>query len=93
MPDQSTWTLPGSEISELKEGEVLIRNECISLDPAMRGRLNDGRSYIPHVQIDRALVPMPTCSGTPGMTACFGILEVGEIKKGDVVVVSGAAGR
>ncbi|MEL7160419.1 MAG: NADP-dependent oxidoreductase, partial [Bacteroidota bacterium] len=111
-------------------------------DPAMRGWMNDARSYIPPVeiggvmragtigevvrannhpkfkagdvltgwggvqqysvtdganyyQVDTSLVPMPTYIGTlgmPGMTAYFGILEVGKIKEGDVVLISGAAG-
>ena len=32
------------------------------------------------------------CSGSPGMTAYFGLIDVGEPKEGDTVVVSGAAG-
>jgi hypothetical protein len=142
LPDQDTWTLTETEVPALKEGEVLIENHYASLDPAMRGWINDARSYIPPVQIgevmragtigkvvdvnkhpkykvgdvltgwggvqeysvtdgtsyypvDTKLVPMPTYIGTlgmPGMTAYFGILEVGKIKEGDIVVVSGAAG-
>jgi len=142
MPTKDTWTLTETGIPDLKDGEVLVENHYVSLDPAMRGWLNDARSYIPPVQIgevmragtigkvvkannhpvfkvgdvitgwggvqeysvtdgtnyyqvDTSLVPMPTYIGTlgmPGMTAYFGILEVGKIKQGDVVVVSGAAG-
>lgn len=142
MPTSDTWTLTETEVPELKDGEVLIRNHYVSLDPAMRGWLNDARSYIPPVQlgevmragtvgeviksnnhphfkvgdvlsgwggvqeytvtdganyyqVDTRLAPMPTYIGTlgmPGMTAYFGILEVGKLKDGDVVVVSGAAG-
>ncbi len=54
--------------------------------------VTDGTGYYP---VDTSLAPMPTYIGTlgmPGMTAYFGILEVGKIKEGDVVVVSGAAG-
>jgi len=46
-------------------------------------------------KVDDALAPMPKYLGTlgmPGMTAYFGILEVGKIKEGDIVLVSGAAG-
>ena len=46
-------------------------------------------------QVDDKLAPMPmylSVLGMPGMTAYFGILEVGKIKKGDTVLVSGAAG-
>jgi NADPH-dependent curcumin reductase CurA len=46
-------------------------------------------------KIDVKLAPLPTylnVLGMPGMTAYFGLLEVGEPKEGDTVVVSGAAG-
>jgi hypothetical protein len=46
-------------------------------------------------KVDDTLAPMPMYLGTlgmPGMTAYFGILEVGKIKEGDIVLVSGAAG-
>jgi len=45
--------------------------------------------------IDPGIASLPTYLGTlgmPGMTAYFGILEVGKIREGDVVLVSGAAG-
>ena len=142
MPDHETWKLVETEIPVLNEGEVLIQNHYISLDPAMRGWMNDAPSYIPPVaigdvmragsigkviksnnhpkynvgdvltgwggvqqynitngdgfyQVDTKLAPMPMYIGTlgmPGMTAYFGILEVGKIKEGDIVLVSGAAG-
>jgi NADPH-dependent curcumin reductase CurA len=140
--DASTWSLETNPIPELEEGQVLVKNHYISLDPAMRGWMNEGKSYIAPVEIgavmragsvgevikvknhptfkvgdfisghggvqqyvatdgkgyykvDPKLAPLPTYIGTlgmPGMTAYFGILEVGKIKEGDVVVVSGAAG-
>ena len=46
-------------------------------------------------KVDDTMVPMPKYLGVlgmPGMTAYFGILNVGKIKAGDVVLVSGAAG-
>ena len=46
-------------------------------------------------KVDDSKVPMPlfiSTLGMPGMTAYFGITEVGKIKEGDVVLVSGAAG-
>ena len=46
-------------------------------------------------KVDDSIVPMPKylgALGMPGMTAYFGILQVGKIKKGDIVLVSGAAG-
>ena len=142
LPDKETWELIESKIQELNDGEMLIAQEYISLDPAMRGWMNQTRSYIPPVEIGdvmragsvgkviktkgKTLFQVgdylsgwggvqnfcitkgenfhkvdPSRSslssyigilGMPGMTAYFGILEVGEIKEGDVVLVSGAAG-
>jgi hypothetical protein len=46
-------------------------------------------------KVDPDLAPLPRylgAFGMPGMTAYFGILEVGELKEGDIVLVSGAAG-
>jgi NADPH-dependent curcumin reductase CurA len=142
LPEADTWRLEENEIPELAEGEVLIQQHYISLDPAMRGWMNDSKSYIEPIQIgdvmragsigkviksnnhptfkvgdcltswggvqqyvatngdgwykvDDNLAPMPKyigALGMPGMTAYFGILEVGKIKEGDIVLVSGAAG-
>jgi len=141
LPEKDTWTLKESEIPTIKEGEVLVRQDYISLDPAMRGWMNDTKSYIPPVgigdvmragsvgeviesqhpdyeagdfltgwggvqqyvatdakgwyKVEPSLAPLTTYIGTlgmPGMTAYFGILEVGKIKEGDIVLVSGAAG-
>ncbi|MGW3043360.1 NADP-dependent oxidoreductase [Kitasatospora sp. NPDC001159] len=121
--------------------EFLGRTRYISLDPAMRGWLDDRPSYLPPVgldevmransvvevvasnhqkfqvgdhvvgafgvqeyavsdgkgalKVDPALAPLSTylgALGMPGMTAYFGLLEVGALKEGETVVVSGAAG-
>ena len=37
-------------------GEVLVKNEWLSLDPYMRGRMNDVKSYVPPVQIGEVMV-------------------------------------
>ena len=142
FPDATTWKLETMAIPELEEGEILIEHHYISLDPAMRGWMNDTKSYIPPIElnhvmragaigkvinnnnnskfeigdcvtswggvqqytvsngdgwykVDEKLASMPMYLGTlgmPGMTAYFGILEVGNIKEGDIVLVSGAAG-
>ncbi len=141
LPEKDTWKLVETEIPTPSDGEILVKSEYISLDPAMRGWLNDVKSYIAPVQInevmraggvgkviasnnpsfsigdhvygnpgvqqytvtdgkgwhkvDPKLAPLPTYTGAlgmPGMTAYFGILEVGELKEGDTVLVSGAAG-
>ena len=140
--DASTWVLESNPIPEIQEGEILVKQHYVSLDPAMRGWMNDARSYIEPMAIgsvmragtvgevvrankhekfkigdfvygqggvqqytvsdgkgyhlvDPNVAPLPTYLGVlgmPGMTAYFGILEVGEIKEGDIVLVSGAAG-
>jgi NADPH-dependent curcumin reductase CurA len=141
LPEKDTWELIETEIPTPGDGEILVEQYYISLDPAMRGWMNDAKSYIPPVQIgevmragaagkvlksnnpkfkegdyvygwggvqqysvsdgqtfykvDKNLVPLPVYTGTlgmPGMTAYFGILEVGKIKEGEIVLVSGAAG-
>ncbi|KAL9005499.1 MAG: hypothetical protein Q9188_001736 [Gyalolechia gomerana] len=128
--------------ADLKDGEVLFKTLYLSLDPAMRGWLNDTRSYIPPVKIgeimrgasvgiitatkssnypvgtyvtatagwseyvvlqekDLQTVELPKNGrvtdtlgvlGMTGLTAYFGLLDVGKVKAGDFVVVSGAAG-
>ena len=124
-------------------GELLVAISHVSLDPAMRGWVSEGKSYVPPVQIgetmraagigqvvqsnradlqpgdlvqgmlswqDFVLIsgkqtwPLEKIStqlpltdrlsvyGLTGVTAYFGMLEVGAVRGGDVVVVSGAAG-
>ena len=139
--DASTWSVQIHPVPEIGEGEILVKQHYISLDPAMRGWMNAGKSYIEPVeigsvmragsagqvvasknpkfkvgqyvvgsggvqqyavtdgkgfyQVDPAIAPLTTyigALGMPGMTAYFGILEVGKIQEGDVVLVSGAAG-
>lgn len=142
LPKSSTWIFQETEIPEPKDGDVLIKQHYISLDPAMRGWMRDVKSYIPPVgigdvmragtvgeivkannhpkfkvgdflsgwggvqqytvtngkgyfKIDPNKAPLPkflSILGMPGMTAYFGILKVAELKEGDIVLVSGAAG-
>jgi NADPH-dependent curcumin reductase CurA len=126
----------------INEGEALVEVQYVSLDPAMRGWLNEAKSYVPPVgigevmraigvgkvveskdaslkagefvtgmtgvqgfasapakswtKIDPSLVPLPRwlgIVGMPGMTAYFGLLDVGApIKAGETLVVSAASG-
>lgn len=141
LPDISTWELTTEELPEPTTGQVLVAVDHISIDPAMRGWLNDTRSYVPPVvigdvmraigtgtvvasqspdlpvgspvrgmfgvadhvivdasdtdPIDPAIAGEPTwlgALGMPGMTAYFGLFDVGRLRDGDTVVVSGAAG-
>lgn len=43
------------ELPELAEGEVRVANEFVSVDPYMRGRMNEGRSYIPPFELDETM--------------------------------------
>ncbi len=51
IPDKSTWNLEEETIGELTDGQILIKQKYISLDPAMRGWMNNTKSYIPPVEI------------------------------------------
>lgn len=42
-------------VPPIEDGEALVRNELMSVDPAMRGRMNDAKSYRPPYQIDEPL--------------------------------------
>jgi NADPH-dependent curcumin reductase len=141
MPKRTDWNYAAEPVPDLADGELLIKILYLSLDPAMRGWMNEGKSYVPAIKIgevmralalgrviksknpafvigdyvygvlgaqefavsdgkalskvDPKLAPLPVYLGTlgmPGMTAYFGLLEVGKAKAGDTVVVSGAAG-
>ena len=52
LPDENTWELTEEKLPDLLEGEILIEHEYISLDPAMRGWMNEARSYIKPIEID-----------------------------------------
>ncbi|HEU0204707.1 MAG TPA: NADP-dependent oxidoreductase, partial [Burkholderiaceae bacterium] len=140
-PTRANWNLTEEPVREPGDGEVLIKVLYISLDPAMRGWMNEGKSYIPPValgevmraggvgcviasrnpkfevgdyvsagtgvqeyylsdgkgvtKVDPKLAPLPRYLGVlgmPGLTAYFGLLDVGQPKAGETVVVSGAAG-
>ena len=140
-PDDSTWEVATAEVPEPGPGQVVVRVDLLSLDPAMRGWLNDVRSYVPPVgvgevmrafgsgevvasaadeiavgdvvsgvfgvrehalvdasevtRLDTDLAPPSTwlgALGMPGMTAYFGLEDVGRAQPGDTVLVSAAAG-
>ena len=49
------FKLTEAEIPEICEGEILVRNLYMSVDPYMRGRMNDVKSYVPPFQIGKVL--------------------------------------
>src|SRR5208337_2564980 len=55
MPDESCFKLVEVPVPEITEGQVLIRTRYISVDPYMRGRMKDRKSYIPPFQLNDAL--------------------------------------
>ncbi len=142
MVKQSDFEYRESPVPEPGEGEVLIRTRYISLDPSMRGHMENRSDYVPPLQLgdvmraravgnivasrhsdyregeqvigtfgmqdyvvsngrtlpfqtfDDELDPQTALGvlGSTGLTAYFGLLELGRPKSGDVVVISGAAG-
>jgi NADPH-dependent curcumin reductase len=141
LPSSENWDLTSDPVAELGEGQVQVEVQYISLDPAMRGWLNDTRSYVPPVGIgevmraggagrvvasndsrysegdqvvgmlgvqeqavvdakglskaDTQLAPLEkwlSVLGMTGMTAYFGLLDIGRPEPGQTVVVSAAAG-
>ena len=55
LPDENTWELIEEKLPDLLEGEILIEHEYISLDPAMRGWMNEARSYIKPIEIGEVM--------------------------------------
>ena len=146
MVKESDFEYVESTLPDLIEGELLVRNIYLAFEPAMRGWLNDVKSYVAPVQIGEVMrasavgqvmesnnpefqpgqfvtgmmgwqeyfidngspgamgrsiskVPdglapelMLSALGGTGLTAYFGMLDIGKPKKDDVIVVSGAAG-
>src|SRR3954471_19421686 len=43
------------DLPEPAAGEVLVKNVCMSVDPYMRGRMNEGKSYVPQFEIGKPL--------------------------------------
>ena len=142
LPTKEHWAITSSPVPELTaDGQVLVQVAYISEDPAMRGWIREGGSYVEpvavgdvmraggvgtvvaskhegfapgdqvvgltgvqaHAVIDGAgltkvsdqLAPLPTFLGVlgmPGLSAYFGLLDVGALAEGDTVLISGAAG-
>lgn len=141
MPDDSNFQFVDSDVPQPGEGEVLVRSLYISVDPYLRGRMREGRSYVPAFDVGQVIesgivaevveshsplfqpgdivtgnlgwrlyniakgghlmavntgaAPVSTALGVlgmPGLTAYFGLLDIGQPKEGETVVVSGAAG-
>ncbi|MBW0088384.1 NADP-dependent oxidoreductase [Pseudonocardia sp. KRD-184] len=141
LPTPEVWEHTTEPVPTPADGRFVVRVTHLSLDPAMRGWMNAGRSYVPPVGIgevmralgagrvvasahpdfpegahvtgifgvqeyaesdgsgvlvvDPSVVPLATylaVLGMTGMTAYFGLFDVGALREGETVVVSGAAG-
>jgi NADPH-dependent curcumin reductase CurA len=55
VPTASNFTLAETTLEPLQDGHVLVRNLFISVDPYMRGRMNDRKSYVPPFEIGKVL--------------------------------------
>ena len=141
MPTLDNFRIVDADVPQLNEGEVFVRTLYISVDPYLRGRMREGKSYVPPFavgqviqsgvigkvvesrapefkqgdlvtgmlgwrlynpakaselrKVDPRVAPVTTALGVlgmPGLTAYFGLLDIGQPKEGETVVVSGAAG-
>ncbi len=145
MVKESDFELIREPVPSVGDGQILVRNHYLAFEPAMRGWLDDVKSYIPPVAIGAVMrasavgevveskhpdfsagqrvsgmlgwqeyalvdgepgplggltkvpdgVPSPlmlSALGGTGLTAYFGMTDVGEVREGDTVLVSGAAG-
>lgn len=139
VPDD--FRLEEAELPSPAAGEVLLRTVYLSLDPYMRGRMNDAKSYADPVALDEVMVGGTVCQvvesknsefeigewvlaytgwqdfglsngegliklgknpeypsyalgvmGMPGFTAYMGLLDIGQPKQGDTLVVAAATG-
>ena len=140
-PSEENFLVKEVIVNEVSENEVLIKNLWMSVDPYMRGRMIDRKSYVPPFELGKTLEggaigvviqsknseykegdfvnsnfgwreyfttegkflkkinpdigPLQAYLGTlgmPGMTAYVGLLRIGELKEGDKVMISAAAG-
>jgi hypothetical protein len=140
-PTEANFNIVDAPMPQAGDGEVLVRNTWLSLDPYMRGRMSDAKSYVPPAKlgepmvgqtvgeviasrdprfktgdvvltslgwqthgvakasdvtaIDATRVPASYYLGVlgmPGVTAWFGLLEIGQPRPGETVLVSAASG-
>ena len=136
---EDNFRLEAAPLPKPAEGEVLVKNLWLSLDPYMRGRMSDAKSYVKGVDIGEVMVGQTVgevvesrserfkqgdhvltqlgwqlfgstreaipvdgtkaplsyylgCLGMPGMTAYFGLKEIGQPKAGETLVVSAGSG-
>lgn len=55
-PVKENFRLVEQPLPQIKEGEILLRTHYLSLDPYMRGRMDDSKSYAPPAELDQPMV-------------------------------------
>src|SRR5262245_47390557 len=55
LPEPSVWKLTEEPIPTANDGELVVQLDYLSLDPAMRGWMNEGKSYVPPVGIGEVM--------------------------------------
>ncbi len=55
IPTEANFVMVCTELPPLNDGEVLVRNHFMSVDPYMRGRMNEGKSYVPCFELGKAM--------------------------------------
>ena len=55
LPTAANFAMAGIELAPLKDQQVLVRNLYMSVDPYMRGRMNEGASYVPPFDLGKPL--------------------------------------
>src|ERR1022692_1771259 len=55
IPTAANFTLARTELEPLQDQQVLVRNLFMSVDPYMRGRMNEGKSYVPPFKLGKPL--------------------------------------
>lgn len=140
-PTPDNFRLEHADIPTPGQGEILLRSVYLSLDPYMRGRMSDAKSYADPVALGETMVGGTVCQvmesnhpnfdkgewvlaftgwqdygisdgeglikmgmnpshpsyalgvmGMPGFTAYMGLLDIGQPKEGDTLVVAAATG-
>ena len=64
-PVPSDFRLAASDLPELQEGQFLVRNLFLSVDPYMRGRMNDVKSYVAPSSSTKQSKAAPSAKSSP----------------------------
>ena len=141
MPTLDNFDFTTTEVAPIQDGQVLLRTTFVSVDPYLRGRMSDAKSYVAPFEVGKPMAsgviaevlesrsdkfktgdyvsgslawketlvaeaggllkvdperaPLSAYLGVlglTGLTAYFGLTEIGKPKAGETLVVSGAAG-